>query len=216
MSQISKTQNIPFSKRIYSYATFKADTRRIFDHFDGFRQAARGGKVSKTFAEKIMLVVTRVNGCRYCSYAHSRAALAAGISEEELQDLLALQYQTFPIYEVTALNFAQHYAESNRQPDPNAWQRVITYYGEETAHDILAYIQMITFGNLLGNTFDALLSRIKGHAAKGSSLGSELRVLLGAVWMPVYRMVLQLFKRRASEKPLDRKGKPVEIKENVH
>jgi AhpD family alkylhydroperoxidase len=189
----------PFSKRIYIYATFKADTQRIFDHFDGFHQAVRSGRVSKTFAEKIMLVVTQVNGCRYCNYGHSRAALAAGVSETELQDLLALEFKAFPIYEVTALNFAQHYAEANGQPDLEAWQQVVTYYGEDTAHDILAYIRMITFGNLLGNTFDALLSRIKGNPAGGSSLWSELSVLLGVAWMPVYRMALQRFCRKGSE-----------------
>jgi AhpD family alkylhydroperoxidase len=194
----------PFIKRIYTYATFKADTQRIFDHFDSVHRAARSGRVAKTFAEKIMLVVTGVNGCRYCNYGHSKAALAAGVSETELQDLLTLEFRTFPIYEVTALNFAQHYAEENGQPNPEAWQRMVTYYGEDIAHDILAYIRMITFGNLLGNTFDALLSRIKGNPAEGSSLGSELSVLLSVVWMPVYCMALQKFCRKERESPISR------------
>jgi AhpD family alkylhydroperoxidase len=215
MSQIYDPQTTHFGKRIYTYATFKVDTQRIFDHFDGFRRAARGGQVSKAFAEKIMLVVTRVNGCRYCNYGHSKAALAAGVSEAELQDLLALEFQAFPIHEVTALNFAQHYAEANGQPDPEAWQRVVTYYGEETAHDILSYIRMITFGNLLGNTFDALLSRMKGKPAEGSSLGSELSVLLGVIWMPVYRMALHIFRRRTGEGPISGKSQTIEINEHI-
>ena len=215
MSHIYKVQNTSFSKRIYTYATFKADTQRIFDHFDGFRKAARDGRVSKKFSEKIMLVVTRVNGCRYCNYGHSRAALAAGVSEAELQDLLALEFQAFPIYEVTALNFAQHYAEAKGQPDPEAWQRVVTYYGEETAHDILAYIGMITYGNLLGNTFDALLSRMKGRPAVGSSLGNELSVLLGVVWMPAVRMILQRLSRRSGEATISRESQSIEIKGKI-
>ena len=137
-----------------------------------------------------MLVVSSVNGCRYCCYGHSQAALAAGVSEEELQSLLALDLETFPIHEVTALTFAQHYAEFNCQPDPTAWQRVVTYYGEKTAHDILAYLRMISFGNLLGNTFDALMSRIAGKPAHGSSLWGELSVLLGVIWMPLSRLIL--------------------------
>jgi AhpD family alkylhydroperoxidase len=215
MSQVFKGQHTPFSKRIYTYATFKADTQRIFDHFDGIRQAAHDGRVPKTFAEKIMLVVTRVNGCRYCNYGHSRAALAAGVSEAELQDLLALEFQAFPIYEVMALNFAQHYAEANGQADPEAWQRVVMYYGEATAQDILACIRMITYGNLLGNTFDALLSRMKGNPAKGSNLGSELSVLLGVIWLPAYRMALHVFRRRARESFISRDSKSIEIKENL-
>ncbi|MEW6242582.1 MAG: carboxymuconolactone decarboxylase family protein, partial [Chloroflexota bacterium] len=69
-----------------------------------------------------------------------------------------------------------------------------TYYGQDTAEDILAYLRMITFGNLLGNTFDALLSRLKGKPAPDSSLWSEVRILLGAVWMPPARLFLRLFR----------------------
>jgi AhpD family alkylhydroperoxidase len=196
MSQISKAINTSFNKRIYTFPTFSADVHRIFDHMDDLRRAARGNRVSKAFAEKIMLVVSSVNGCRYCCYGHSRAALAAGVSETELQNLLAIDLDTFPTHEVTALTFAQHYAEAACQPDPVAWQRVVKYYGEETAQDILAYLRMITFGNLLGNTFDALLSRIAGKPAPASSLRSELSVLLGVFWMPPSRLILRLLKRR--------------------
>lgn len=187
-----------FNRRIYTFAAFKADVYQIFDHIEQLQQAARRGRVSRAFAEKLMLVVTAVNGCRYCLYGHSRAALAAGVSEIELQRLLALDLQNFPLQEVTALTFAQHYAESGCRPDPLAWQRLITTYGEETAADILAYLRMITFGNLLGNTLDALLSRLLGRPAPGSSLRNELSVLLGALWMPPARLLLRLLRRQKS------------------
>ncbi|MEW5872574.1 MAG: carboxymuconolactone decarboxylase family protein [Chloroflexota bacterium] len=200
-----------FNKRIYTIPTFKADVCRIFDHIDELRQAARGGRVNQAFAQKIMLVVSTVNGCRYCSYGHSRAALTAGVSESELQSLLALDLGAFPENEVVALTFAQHYAEAKGQPDPTAWQRVVAYYGEETAKDILAYLRMITFGNLLGNTFDALLSWLTGKPAADSSLGNELKILLGAVWMPPYRLIRRGFCRKESGRVeqsvvLDKKG----------
>jgi len=186
-----------FNKRIYTIPLFTADVKNIFDHMDALRNAARGGRVNHAFAEKIMMVVTSVNGCRYCSYGHSRAALAAGIPEAELQKLMLLDLGTFPENEVVALTFAQHYAESCCNPDPAAWQRVTSYYGEETANDMLTYMRMITFGNLLGNTFDALLSRFRGNPATGSSLWSELGVLLGAIWMPPSRLFLRLFKAKS-------------------
>jgi AhpD family alkylhydroperoxidase len=184
--------------RIYTLPTLTADVKSIYEHVDDLRAAASGGRVSKAFAEKIMLVVSRVNGCRYCSYGHSRAALAAGVSEAELQSLMALDLGTFSANEVVALTFAQHYAEVNCQPDPAAWQRVVTYYGEETANDILAYLRMITFGNLFGNTFDALLSRITGRPVPDSSLWSELGVLLGVFWVVPSRLLLRLFNRNRS------------------
>lgn len=196
MSQFAKASASCFNRRIYTFPAFKTDVRQIFDHMDELRQAVRQARVSKAFAEKIMLVVTAVNGCRYCSYGHSRAALAAGVSETELQKLLALDLGAFPVEEVVALTFAQHYAEAACQPDPTAWQRVVAYYGQESARDILAYLRMITFGNLLGNTFDALLSRLAGKPAPNSSLGSEINVLLGVLWMPPARLILQAFKRK--------------------
>jgi len=196
MPQLSSALNPSFNKRIYTYPAFKADVQLIFDHIDDLRRAARSGRVNKAFAEKIMLVVSSVNGCRYCCYGHSKAALAAGVSETEMQSLLALDLGTFPLHEVTALAFAQHYADTNSQPDQDAWQRVVTYYGEETARDILAYLRMITFGTLLGNTFDAMLSRIARKPAAGSNLWNELGVLLGVVWMPLYRLVLRRLNRR--------------------
>jgi AhpD family alkylhydroperoxidase len=195
MNLISESVDTSFNKRIYTYSAFKADVELIFDHLDDLRQAARSGSVGKAFAEKIMLVVTGVNGCRYCSYAHSRAALSAGVPEIELQRLLALDLGTFPEDEVIALTFAQHFAESRCCPDPAAWERLTTYYGNETANDILAYLRMITFGNLLGNTFDALLSRIVGKPAQESSLLSELGVLLGIFWVIPSRLLLRLFNR---------------------
>lgn len=185
-----------FSKRIYYLPTLTADVKHIFDNMDALRSAARSGRVSRAFAEKIMMVVTSVNGCRYCSYGHSRAALAVGIPEAELQKLMALDLGNFPESEVVALTFAQHYAESCCNPDPATWTRLTSYYGEETANDIVVYLRMITFGNLLGNTFDALLSRFSGISAPGSSFRGELGVLLGAIWMPPARLFLRLFEAK--------------------
>jgi AhpD family alkylhydroperoxidase len=195
MAKRSNKQPQPFNKRIYSLSTFIEDARAVILNMDDLRTAARGGRVSRAFAEKIMLVVSQVNGCRYCTYGHTRAALAAGVSEAELQKLFRGEFGEFPKDEVVALTFSQHYAESHCQPDPLAWQRVVDFYGEQTARDILAYLRMITFGNLLGNTFDALLSRLAGRPAPGSRLLDEMGVLLGAVVVLPIGIVLRLLNR---------------------
>jgi len=183
-----------FNKRIYTFPVFREAVRDIVTHFSDLRAASRGGRISKAFAEKIMLTVTRVNGCRYCSYGHARAALAVGVSEAELQKLLQGEIGAFPEQEAVALAFAQHYAETCCQPDPAAWQRLVEYYGPEAARDIQAYLRMITFGNLLGNTFDALLSRLAGQPAPGSRFRDEIGVILGVFFV----MPFQMLKRRFS------------------
>ncbi|GAB4576108.1 MAG: hypothetical protein Kow0077_30950 [Anaerolineae bacterium] len=167
-----------FNKRTFTWGTFLARIQDALAHRADIREAARSGRVSKAFAEKIMLAVTRVNGCRWCNYGHTRVALAAGVTPEELQHLMAQELGAFPEDEAIALAFAQHYAESHENPDPEAWQRLVAFYGPDTARDILAYIRMITIGNLYGNTFDALLARLQGRPSPTSTLADELAVLL--------------------------------------
>lgn len=191
--------NGQFQKRIYTLPAFLNSAADIFNQLDEIRAAARGGRISRTFAEKIMLAVTQVNGCRYCSFGHSRAALAAGVTEEELQYLLAGEIGEFPPVEATALAFAQHYAESGGRPDPEAWQCLVNTYGGPAAQDILIYIRMITIGNLYGNTLDALLSRLSGLPAPRSSLFSELSVLLSPFFLLPNGLILLIgvrFKNR--------------------
>lgn len=127
-------------------------------------------RLSRAFIEKIMLVVTTINGCPYCAWFHAKNAISSGISSQELKDILDLQFDTSADpFEVPALLYAQHCAETNRQPDPEMDQRLVDFYGEQTAGHIRQVIQMIFFGNLAGNTFDAFISRLKGHKAPNSN-----------------------------------------------
>jgi len=65
-------------------------------------------------------------------------------------------------------------------------QKLVMTYGPEKTDEILACIRMISLGNLSGNTFDALLSRLQGCPAEESSLVSEVTSLgLLAVGMPI-------------------------------
>jgi AhpD family alkylhydroperoxidase len=165
------------AKRTYTPRTLVRDLREILAHTDDFHSAANSDRVSRAFAERIMLTVTAVNDCRYCSVAHARMALRSGIAPEDVELLLGGEIGNVPPDEAPALLFAQHYAGCGGQPDPAMVQILVETYGPETANDILAHIRMITLGNLLGNTFDALLGRLRGHPPEGSNLGSEVATL---------------------------------------
>ena len=128
-----------FHRRIFTFSTFLAASREIFDHLEELRAAARSRRISRAFAEKIMVVVSQVNGCRYCSYGHARAALAAGVSSEELAKLQRIHFDGFSQEEVVALTFAQHFAESKGAVDLASWNRLIDQYGQDAARDIMAY-----------------------------------------------------------------------------
>ncbi|OIO96277.1 MAG: hypothetical protein AUK03_04240 [Anaerolineae bacterium CG2_30_64_16] len=150
-----------FRRRIYhGPADLRADFSYISQHRTLVRRAMRE-LISHAFRERLMLVVTEVNGCRYCSYYHAREALKSGISSAELAALLAGQIPAdAPAGEHVALAYAQHWAETDAHPDPEAVQKLIETYGEEKAAAIDLILRMIRVGNLLGNTADYLLYRL--------------------------------------------------------
>ncbi len=174
-------QTSAFHKRIYTIPTFIAAIDDLLRHMDDLIDARRSGRIDRAWAEKLMLAVTAVNDCRYCMAFHRGLATRAGVSDDELRAVVSHQFGDLPLHEIVALAFAQHYAESGGRPDSASRQRLIEAYGADAARDIVAYLRAITVGNLLGNTFDALLERLKGRPAPGSHALQELGVLLIAL-----------------------------------
>lgn len=150
-----------FPRRYYaSLRQFLADAAWLFRHRAQLRQARV--MLSPAFRERLMLAVTAVNRCRYCSFAHTRMALAAGVSNAEIAQILDLAFSDCPPDEAPALAYAQHWAETDAAPDPAARERLLCEYGVIRAEAIEAVLRMIRVGNLLGNTFDYLLFRLSG------------------------------------------------------
>ena len=153
-----KTQ---FQRRIYgSVREFGVDMAWPFHNRARLRSAMRGGLVSHSFRERLMMAVTAVNQCRYCSYYHAQLSLKAGLPPEEIRQLLDGDVNQGPDEELPALLYAQHWAESGANPDPAARQRLLDTYGRERAEAIETILHMIRTGNLLGNTTDWLLYKL--------------------------------------------------------
>ncbi|MBI9051926.1 MAG: carboxymuconolactone decarboxylase family protein [Anaerolineaceae bacterium] len=118
-------------------------------------------EISMEFRERLMLMVTEVNGCRYCSYYHARLALEAGISGEELNELLSGSIpQNAPSDEIPALFYAQHWAEKAGNADDEATEKITQLYGQKKTDAIHIVLRMIRMGNLLGNTWDFVLYQL--------------------------------------------------------
>jgi len=107
-----------------------------------------------------MLAVTAVYGCRYCSYLHAKRGLKSGIDSEEAAALLAGILEACPPEEAIALLFAQHWAESNANPDTEATERLERVYGAERAKAINLVLRMVRVGNLAGNLWDYFLYKL--------------------------------------------------------
>lgn len=160
-----------FQKRIYTFKTFVNDIGFLAANMPRAVAMSRNEKISKAFIEKVMTVVTTVNGCVYCSWFHAHQAVASGLTEAEVNNLFNLQFETDASeFELLALLYAQHYAETNRSPQPEMNEKLQAFYGKDTAAQIVLIIRMIYFGNLSGNTWDAILSRMKGTPAPNSNV----------------------------------------------
>ena len=167
----SKAMKQAFDKRIFNYGLFLKDFGFLLKNFPKLIGAFRNKEISKAFMEKIMTVVTAVNGCTYCTWFHSKQAISSGLTEEEVVNMLNLQFQADASEEeMAALLYAQNFAETNRNPDPELTEKLFETYGDRTAKHIQLLIRVIFFANLQGNTFDAFLSRLKGLKAKQSNV----------------------------------------------
>ena len=191
-------------KRIYGVGTNFRLMDAFFGSFGDMRRAK--GQISDAFEKRIMLAVTQVNGCRMCSYFHTAEALKMGMDETQVRGILGGDLSTAPSEEMTALLFAQHYAETTGCYDADAWQRVVDTYGADKARGILAYIRAIMMGNAQGNIVGALQSRLKGQPEPNSTLGHEIGVLaadivfiplllIKAAGVSVWRGIASIFRR---------------------
>ena len=150
-----------FQKRTYQgLGEVWADIRFIIKR-RSFIQSAMGELISPAFRERLMLVVTQVNECRYCRTFHASEALKVGITDAELAVLLEGQIPIdAPEDEIPALIYARYWAEREAQPDAVNVQELMDVYGEEMAAAIHIVLRMIRMANLLGNTADFILYRV--------------------------------------------------------
>lgn len=180
-----------FEKRLTSTKKFYSYLSDLVGNFSTVRTSK--SKLDKQFQNKILLAVTQVNGCRYCSYLHTKHALESGMSEEEIKSLLAGEVGNIDNEESVALIFAQHYAETQANPDLKSVQRLFDIYGNEKANYIIATIQAIMAGNIHGISVDLLQSRLRGKADPDSSFSTEVSSALGILLFVPYLAIKKLF-----------------------
>jgi len=150
-----------FYKRTYrSFGEFFSDQVFLIKNLRQVRRIMGENLIPGGFRERLMLAVVSVYGCRYCSWRHTREALRCGVDKDEIAGLLIGSVDNCPQDEAVALLYAQHWADSDTHPDPEACARLEEAYGAEKAQAINLILRMIRVGNLSGNTWDRLLYRV--------------------------------------------------------
>ncbi|MFN2146525.1 MAG: carboxymuconolactone decarboxylase family protein [Anaerolineales bacterium] len=150
-----------FNKRLYpNLKEFFHDLGYVLKRGSKMKTLMGGEVIDNSFRERLMMAVTEVNGCRYCAYYHSLQALSAGIGSDELAQISEMSFESSPEEQRSALLYAQHWAESNAHPDPDAWECMQDSYSSEELEMIELSLHVIRMGNLMGNLADYLLFRL--------------------------------------------------------
>lgn len=175
--------------RHYGVKTFYGFVNDLFSNYGDMKEAQKHERVSKDFKERIMLAVTKVSGCRFCSYIHTKDALKAGMEEGEIKNILSGELGDIPEEQSVAVMFAQHYAETTGNYDPEAYKRVVNTYGEDATRDIMAFIRAIMVGNTHAKAFEALFYRLKLRPESGSTIWREIGIAFGMfIFVPFVRI----------------------------
>jgi AhpD family alkylhydroperoxidase len=176
---------IKFGRKLYSikeiYWIFYRGMRTV-----GYlSKSKKNNEINQNFIERIMLAVTEVNGCEVCSYAHTKMALESGMSNEEIQKMLSGIVSDIPDEELSAVMFAQYYADSRGKPSEDSWKQLIQVYGLAKAKGIFGAVCVIMIGNAYGIAWSSFHKRFKGEADKRSNLLYEIGVIIfGTLLVP--------------------------------
>ena len=174
------------NKQFYSLSEFYTAIYHGMKTIGAMNKNRKTKDISKDFIERIMLAVTEVNGCPICSYGHTKWALEEGMSNEEINLLLAGSSEAVPSNQLVAVLFAQHYADSRGNPSQDSWQRVVDVYGLSKSLIILGATRAIMIGNIWGRAFSSFSSRFKGKPSGKTHIIYEVSIMLSIVpFLPV-------------------------------
>lgn len=142
--------------------------------------------LNSQFVERLLLVVTEVNGCAACSYQHTQMALEQGMTNEEITSFLSGKDDFIETTEAKAIMFAQHFADTKWYPQKKTYDSIVEEYWKKEARVILSACQLMLAGNIYWIPFSAFVSRLKWKPYVGSNVFYELTMLVfGILFLPI-------------------------------
>jgi len=147
-------------RKVYgSWREFFADLLFMLRNTTRLTRVYRGG-LPAALRERLMVAAAAVYGCRFCSWLHTREALRIGVDKEELARLVGGVMEGCPEEYSIAVLYAQHWAESNAHPDPEAVHRLEETYGREKAKLVDVVLRPIRLVLLVEELWGSFLYRI--------------------------------------------------------
>lgn len=189
-----------FKKRTISAPQLAGSVVSLAPELGTFYRIWVKGEFDPGFREELMLAVSKLNGCRFCSWGHHEWAAIAGVPDEELAKLEQLEAAGFNRRKWLAISYVRALVNGDFKRVPPELRRAMQHkYSRREIREIELIARIMDIGNRSSNTFDAMLSRLKGVAAKDSRIIDEL--ILSGVFLAVAPVVL-VHLSRASGRPV--------------
>jgi uncharacterized peroxidase-related enzyme len=120
--------------------------------FSRFYEALMGptALLDRRLREMIYLAVSCVNECDYCTAHHARAALAAGIGENEIHEIQVENNQHFSPKEQAALHYARELTRTGSVDDDLRY-RVQELFATDEFVDLTMIVGLANFTNRFNN-----------------------------------------------------------------
>jgi AhpD family alkylhydroperoxidase len=126
------------------------------------------------FREELMFAVAKLNDCRYCSWGHHEWAHLAGVPEEELAQIEQMDPEAFDRRKWVALSYVRAFVSAKFGSVPRELRKEMREnYSAHEIKEIELVVRIMDVGNRGANTWDAMLSRLKGNPAADSNILDE-------------------------------------------
>jgi alkylhydroperoxidase family enzyme len=164
----------PREKRTISAFGFIGEVARKMSESPSIK-AIYDGRLNEGSREELMVAVAFQNQAPYCNWGHRIWASLAGISDEELGKIEKLNLDELDPKVATAIIYVRALVSSEWQDAPrDLRQQMHEYFTWREIEDIELIARAMDISNRAGNTWDAMLSRLKGQPIENSDLLSEI------------------------------------------
>ncbi len=132
-------------------------------------------RLDPALRESIMIAVSEVNACRWCSYAHQTWGREVGLDESDVAMLADGQVALPNARRAAAVAYARERAEAGFGPLPEPLRaRLRSVFDARDADRVEVVARLMHQANMSGNGLDALLARWQGQRPRDSRLVDDL------------------------------------------
>ena len=140
-----------------------------------------GVPISNALREHVMLAVTGQNRCVYCTIAHTGFGRVSGMSEKEIADILAGEYDDQQDDARLVLVYVRDLAVRDFQSrNEDLFGELLEKFTPRQRSAIISSAHVINFANRFGNTFDVARCWVTGRKPETRTSAVDLLAVSAA------------------------------------